>query len=315
VDPGTKKPYTTGSVPHVEITKKLAETLVCGHKEGWASLQANSKTGLVNPCGNGRCVLTADMTDYTCECFTGFAFEMSPERRTCIKSKSLVTCKPGSRRVAADRLIVGQFPKFAWIGGIYERRAGLGYQNTDEEIYNPKTMLGQTTIQRYMHDVPLKGREFYEKYEVDQKTCNVKLDTDGEKIVSATLFYNYDENQWEFNEIDAFSKGVKPTSLKVYAKDTRKCVEDVTSWTYIYETSGIQSVGMNFIPKAPKETKVLAPTNFQIRDLDDTDIEITGLAAIVNSVYPSPSTYKCPSFTDNYLTNMLFEATRKAAGI
>ena len=170
--------------------------------------------------------------------------------------------------MAADTLIVGKLANYKWVSGIYERKAGLGYQNTDVEIYNQQTMLGETTIQRYMHDVPLKGREFYEQFKTDCNGSFVLDATTGDRIVETTLSFNYDENHWQFKYVDSTAGVTKDTKFSVTSRTScascaKVCVEDVVRWHYTYKTIDSNSIthyniGMKLVESAVDK--------FQIRD-------------------------------------------------
>lgn len=327
---GAVRNYVTAPIQPKEITKKLAEELLCGDSTGWAANFLNTRTDLKNPCGKGKCIVKDLMYDFDCQCFAGYKFNENYgglDPRTCVKSKSLVTCKPGSHRVAAEQLIVGQFdktpasaagitpvtPLFEWVGGVYERVAGTGYQNTDDEIYNPEKNILQrghpqpveSHIQQYRHNVPLKGREYYEKYEVDPTTCDT-VNLNGKRKVVATLSYNYEENQWQFNSTE-LATGTSTlrypdANKQVYARNTKKCVEDVTSWTYTYKNNNRWNVGTVFIRKG---INAVPDNEFQIRDMEDNTLEDTRLEGIRDLVYPYFTTLPCTAQpVPNYLTTL-----------
>ena len=197
--------------------------------------------------------------------------------------------------MAGDTLIVGKLENYEWVSGIYQRKAGLGYHNTDEEIYNARTINHRKgdPIQRYFHDVPLKGREFYEQFKTD---CNgnIVLDaTTGEKIVETTLSFNYDENHWQFKHLDSTSGVTKDTKFAVTSRTScascaKVCVEDVKRWHYTYksiDSTSIPSVthyniGMKLIESGPSK--------FQIRDT--AALSTSDYTAITTSV----NAFKCP---------------------
>ena len=200
-----------------------------------------------------------------------------------------VTCKPGSRRVAADKLIVGKLDNYEWVSGTYERKAGLGYHNTDEEIYNHHKIhnkKGDTHIQRYFHDVPLKGREFYEQFKMD---CTTTPPTKTDEVV-ATLSYNYEENHWQFKNMNPVAdEKFTVTSRSSCTSCSKICVEDVKSWTYTYSSTGSRGIAHFNIGRLFIES---AADKFQIRDSEAYQ-RLGKLAPIKTEV----DNIKCPSST------------------
>jgi len=309
-------PYSAGSVPPKDVTRKFAEELICGDTAGWANhfrrnnIKYNGfQATYNNPCGldRGKCVVNDDMTDYDCECFTGYKFNSDYEgrdARTCIKSKSLVTCNPGTRRVAAEKLIVGKLDGYNWVSGTYERVAGTGYDNENIiENINQGTPVnthpasytgvipypGGQRLQQYRHDVPIKGREYYVQYKVDAD-CDIELDGDQQRIPMATLSFNYKKNQWQFTNKDTTSTAHN-ANLQVYSREAVKCVEDATEWFYTYVAGSTShfNVGMVFVPTtdtvqsaATILVSIAAAAEFQIRDI--VQIESTVLEEIRDKV-------------------------------
>jgi hypothetical protein len=206
--------------------------------------------------------------------------------------------------VAADTLIVGKLEKYAWASGTYVRKAGLGYHNQDPEIFNQMAIPGMAIpTGKYFHDVPLKGREFYEQFEWD---CTAMKFT--AKVV-ATLSYNYDENYWQF--IDTRTTGTPPaphanldkkmtlTSRSSCATCAKICVEDVKSWSYTYKYDILGSAGPPVVPKITHYNAarllvepVTSPAKFQIRDAEA--LTAPELKAIKDAVYDPSNNFKCP---------------------
>ena len=168
--------------------------------------------------------------------------------------------------MAADTLIVGKLDNYEWVSGIYERKAGLGYHNQDPEIFNRMAIPGTVVpTGKYFHDVPLKGREFYEQFKTD-RNGKIELDARGDKIVETTLSFNYDENHWQFKHVDSTKKTDKKfavTSRTSCASCAKVCVEDVVRWHYTYKTidstnTTHYNIGMKLVESAADK--------FQIRD-------------------------------------------------
>ena len=171
--------------------------------------------------------------------------------------------------MAADKLIVGKLDNYEWVSGIYERKAGLGYHNQDPEIFNQMAIPGQRVpTVKYFHDVPLKGREFYEQFKTDCSGKFVLDATTGDRIVETTLSFNYDENHWQFKHVDSTAGVTKDTKFAVTSRTScascaKVCVEDVLRWHYTYKTIDSSSIthyniGMKLVESAVDK--------FQIRD-------------------------------------------------
>ena len=146
----------------------------------------------------------------------------------------------------------------------------MGYDNENEVSQIVGGVAG-ARLQQYRHDVPLKGREFYEQYKVVPNTCDYEKDGAGNKIVSATLSFNYRKNQWQFTN----KNSTHDLTLQVSSRDMVKCVEDVTDWSYTYRPTGPTThlnVGMLFVNDVTDKSGYgFTNTDFQVRDIEVLD--------------------------------------------